>query len=372
MSNSITNKVFCIAPFVQTVVRANGNINPCCLVHSFKYRDVKSYWNSPELQNMRSQMLSGQTLVPQCNECYIQEKNFGVSMRTEFLRDYQMSSDNYADIIQNRGYSDFEFPRRLEVHLGNLCNLKCLTCKPQDSSSFLVEDKILKISNFSNDSFQLNETLIEQIIKESLVHGLDILDLRGGESMLMPRIKQLLTELPEHHKIKTLRIQTNGTILDDAWKNIFLKFEQVEIMISIDAYGDANHYIRYPSQWADIERTVDYVLSLPHAKKYVHTTVSNLNFLLLDQLIDWCRKKEIYFHSSPLLQPSEFCYTNLPKEIFNIGCNKLKNYPEVHNLLDHNPDTVHWNKFCSIITKRDNHRKNSIFDILPELKPFWI
>lgn len=372
MSNKLTNKVFCILPFVKTVVRANRSINPCCLINSFKYQDIDSYWNSPELANMRTRMLVGQEKLSECNICYTHEEKFGTSERIGFLQHFQIDSENYVEQMESRGYLDAKFPKRLELHLGNLCNLKCLTCSPRDSSSLLVENNLLNISNLSPNDFQLSDDLIEKSLSIAFEHGVDVLDLRGGESMLMPKVKQILSELPLTHKVKSLRIQTNGTILDDEWKEIFSKFESLEIMISIDSFGSANHYIRYPADWDQIERTVDYVLSLEHANKYVNTTVSNLNFLLLAPLIDWCKKKGIYFHYSPLNRPVEFHYTNLPNELFTLGCDRLKNYPEVKNLLDQLPNSSHWQDFCSIITKRDNHRKNSIFDILPEYKPFWI
>lgn len=371
MSNNLTNKVFCILPFVKTVVRTNGNINPCCLVNSFKYRDIQSYWNSPELAIMRSQMLDGQERLPECHVCYKQEETFGISDRTGFLQHFDINSDDYKNLVTSRGYLESKFPKRLELHLGNLCNLKCLTCSPRDSSSLLIENNLLQLSNLSPGKFQLSDELIENALNEALEHGVDVLDLRGGESMLMPKVKQILSQLPNSHKVKSLRIQTNGTVLDDTWKTIFSKFEHLEIMISIDAVGSANHYIRYPSEWDSIERTVDYVMSLPYAKKYVNTTVSNLNFLFLSSLIDWCKQKGIYFHSSPLTHPKEYYYTNLPESLFALGCERLKNYPEVSHLMGRSPNLTHWPEFCSIITKRDSHRKNSIFDILPELKPYW-
>lgn len=373
MSTGVKNKIFCIAPFIQTVVRTNGNISPCCLIDWAKHREIESYWNSAELNEMRSKMLSGNKPISHCNTCYTQEKNFGTSMRTDFLRDYQINTDaDVEKMLESQRIFDCEFPKRLEMHLGNLCNLKCLTCNPRDSSSFLAENNALKISNLSSSEFQLSDDLIEKSLSKAFEQGVDILDLRGGESMLMPKVKQILSRLPNAHKVKSLRIQTNGTVLDNTWKEIFSKFENLEIMISIDAVGEANHYIRFPADWEEIERTVDYVMTLDHAKKYVNTTVSNLNFLLLDRLIDWCNQKGIYFHYSPLVHPIEYCYTNLPEEIFRLGCERLKGYTSVANLLTRLPNSTHWSDFCSIITKRDNHRKNSIFDILPEFKTYWI
>lgn len=294
-------------------------------------------------------------------------------MRTGALLDYKFYNNRYYLTLLDRfNLRSSDFPKRLELHLGNLCNLKCLTCNPRDSSAFLAENQILKISNHNQKDYQLDIETVDKILTSATEHDVEVLDLRGGETMLMPNIKKMLLNWPEK-KINnlTIRIQTNCTVMDDDWKKIFKKFKQFEIMMSIDGYGKDNEYIRYPSKWADIERNVDIMTILPNAKTYVNCTISNLNFLLLPQLIDWCRQRNIFFHWSTVSTPAEFCYNNLPEDLFIQAQQQLVNYSEIQQLAAQTVDNTHWNNFCQIIDTRDNYRKNRIFDILPQLKPYW-
>lgn len=368
------NKSFCVLPFYRTTIRANGNLAPCCIITNYaniKNLSLEEFWQSDQLENLRTNMLSG-IECNECTECYNEERKFGKSMRTESWRDHSVNeTTDLTKFVQSPKYLGRTFPNHLEYHLGNLCNLKCLTCNPRDSSAFLVENKILKISNHLQSDFNVEDHDVDQVIQSALEHRIEVLDLRGGESMLMPAVRKVLNNLPQNHGIDTLRIQTNCTVLDDFWKQIFTKFKTVEIMMSIDAYGAANEYIRYPSKWTDIEQNVDYFLSCNNVKLYVNCLISNLNFLVLPDIIEWCSKKNIYFHYSICSTPVYYTHNNLPEELFNKAKRQLDSYPNIIKLESlHN--TQHWEDFCQMINKRDKHRGNSIFDILPELKPYWI
>lgn len=367
------NHTFCALPFYRTTIRNNGGIAPCCLTYNYsnlKDTTVEEFWQSDRLNQLRQNMLLG-VESKDCELCYKEERSFGKSMRTESLRDHSITSEsNIIDLVQGPKYLARSFPNHLEFHVGNLCNLKCLTCRPQDSSSFLIEDKILKISNYNQQDFQMSDSTIETIMLSVLENDLEVLDFRGGETMLMPSIKKILNDLPAKHNIKCLRLQTNCTVLDDSWKQILQQFESVEIMMSIDAFGDANHYIRYPSQWETIEKNVDYFLSLSQAKLYVNCTISNINFLVLPPLIDWCRKKGIYFHFSICSNPTYYHYTNLPGPLLAQGLDQLKSCQELAGLGGTHND-AEWNNFCHMIDLRDQHRGNSIFDIIPEFRQYW-
>jgi hypothetical protein len=318
-------------------------------------------------------MINGVEHIPTCSSCYDQEKNIGQSSRTQSLLDYKFFDSKYYDkIFAAFGYANKTFPSRVEMHVGNTCNLKCLTCRPQDSSAFLAEDSKLGISQFDQRKFELDPTILDQNLDLIFNHNVELIDLRGGESMLVPRIKNILSQLPESLYQKTLRLQTNCTILDDTWKLIFSKFKNVEIMASIDAYGSDNHYIRYPADWNAIENNIDYFQSLHNIKLYVNCTISNLNFLILDRLIEWCKLKKIYLHYFFLTDPAYYSYTNLPAELFYKAKEKLLKYPTLSTkLLNSQPRDAHWQSFCNMITVRDQYRNNSIFNILPELQTWW-
>lgn len=368
------NKSFCVLPFYRTVVRTNGSLAPCCAILNYdniKNTSIESFWKSDRLTQLRKNMLEG-NLCSDCEVCYEEERQYGKSMRTESHRDHLVNDHtDLNSFVNNSRYLDRNFPNHLELHAGNLCNLKCLMCKPQDSSSFLAEDKILKISNFQQQNFQISDSIVETTVSTALNHGIEVLDLRGGESMLVPSIRKVIQSLPQNHGIKCLRLQTNCTILDDFWKQAFQQFETVELMMSIDAYGAANDYIRYPSKWEEIERNVDYFVSCNNTKFYINCTVSNLNVLILRPLIDWCKAKNIYLHYSFCSDPDFYHYTNLPEPLFELALSRLQDWNGYNSLIGMNANNKHWDKFCQMINIRDKHRNNSIFDVVPEFKFYW-
>lgn len=374
----MTRDNFCVLPFIQTVVRTNGMLSPCCEMtgtDNIKDISIQQYWNSGKMQQLRDHMLNQTTEISACNGCYQQENSTGKSSRTESLSESShkfLNKKYYKKTLEYYNYNDLKFPKRLEMHLGNICNLKCLTCRPEDSSLFLSENRTLKLSNHSQKDYQLDDNTIQNSLQAALGQGVERLDLQGGESMLMPRVKQILSSINKDQCNITLRIQTNATTLDDEWKSILNKFQRIEIMISIDAHADANTYIRYPSNWQDIERNIEYFKSLPNIEMYINCTVSNLNFLILPDLIDWARQKKLYFHYAVLTTPEIYRCTNMPKELFELGKQRIKDYSEVSALLNNQSNSVLWAEFCQMIDRRDSHRKNRIFNVVPEFEQYWI
>jgi len=368
---------FCVLPFIQVVVRSDGALSPCCAMTgdvNIRSVSIQQYWKSNKIEQLRYHMLNQDGKIPACDSCYKQEEITGKSQRIDSLNQPShrfLNKKYHKKTLEYYHYDDLKFPKRLEMHLGNICNLKCLTCCPEDSSMFLSENRVLKISDHSQQDYQLDDDIIKNNLHTALNQGIEYLDLRGGESMLMPGIKKILGELDQDQCNITLRIQTNGTILDDEWKSILNKFQRVELMISIDAYDDANTYIRYPAIWQNIENNIEYFQSMGNLELYINCTVSNLNFLLLPELLDWSRMKKIYFHYTTLLGPEIYQFTNMPSELFESGKQNLKKYPEVSSLLNSQADTTHWQDFCQMIDKRDTHRKNRIFSVLPEFEQYW-
>jgi len=278
-------------------------------------------------------------------------------------------------VLKHYGWQQRDLPSRLEVHVGNLCNLKCLTCRPEDSSKFLVEDQILGISNHTQSDYVLPDAFLDNVA-ESIAQGkIELLDLRGGESMLVPAIKKFLMALqdPAFEQVK-LRIQTNGTVLDDEWKLLLQRFKNVEVMLSIDAVGKANTYIRYPAVWQDIERNTAWFKTQPHIKLYVNCTISNLNVLLIGELVEWCRQTGVFFHGVPLTKPVFYQFNNLPRDVLTLAQDQLKVYGDEFKYIlqaTADNDSANWQNFCHTIDLRDQHRGNRIFDVVPELKQYW-
>jgi molybdenum cofactor biosynthesis enzyme MoaA len=375
---------FCAFAWVQTVRRTHGSIGPCCMANS-PCKTVEEYYNSTWIKDIRTKMLAGEP-VNECRACYQSEQQFGTSARTQTNRYYKFVAPKYHErTLKYYKWDELTYPKRLELHVSNLCNLKCLTCRPEDSSSFLAENNALGISTHRQQDYAPTDAELEEFLSKIKLDQLDLLDLRGGESMLVPRIKQFLKKIAEPTKLN-LRIQTNGTIFDAEWQDILSRFKSVEFMFSIDAYGADNTYIRFPAKWTDIEHTVQMVGAMPNTQIFVNTVTSNLNLLVLPKLFDWIISNNLELSLSPVEWPPEFNVLNLPKSVRHRAVDNLRQYQNRFNNQHTNQalddlinfvynstqdlDLQLWQQFCQTIQKRDQYRKNSIFDVLPELRPY--
>lgn len=394
-------KKFCPAPFVNVTTRTTGSIKPCC-VYPTDYSNVKNSsieqkWNSPDFVNLRQIMLDGSQTNLQCKQaCYDKELQNQNSDRLGWLRRVDLLDsdvDTQLKKLQQWDKISSEFPSYVELQISNLCNLKCLTCFPGDSSSFLYEtiqivEKTSNKTNISDQSliqsmYQYQDHELDKLFCDILNHDIKVLDLRGGETMLVPIIQQRLLNLDSDKKQKIqLRIQTNGTILNPTWKEILNSYQKIDLQVSIDAVGTDINYIRHPAEWNRIQKNLEFFRSLPNVNLTIACTVSNLNLPILTKFLNWADGENYVWGMNTVVNPRIFNPANLPQSVLHTAMEKIATFqpkhPENATMVNYLTklapldDKQLWQQFCREISSRDAYRKNSIFDIHPELKNFWV
>jgi len=388
------NKHFCIQPFVNVTTRITGQNNVCCntdyLNSNIVTESPTNFFNSEYVKNLRSDLLEGKKRKD-CALCQYQETHNQFSQRQKYNEYYYIKNDQsrdyYKNIVKKLKFENLKKPLYVEMHVSNLCNLKCLTCNETDSSQFHAENKILGISKHPKTNFTKFVVNTTKELENVIHTGLLFLDIRGGETLMVPEIKNILSKI--NHDVSkniTLKIQTNGTVTpDETWTNIFKKFKNTKVNVSIDAFGDKNHYIRYPSNWTSILNTINY-LKENNIKFIINTVVSNLNILYLDQLFDWIIEENYLNYFYILENPLYYRPNNLPKECLELALSKLslmnrtfKN-TEIAESVDRliklcNNSTyndVLWKRFSKEINMRDKIRNVDIQNVLPEIADFLI
>jgi len=386
MENKI-NKHFCIQPFVNTTTRVNGENFSCCNISqsksNIKTESPQQFFNSDYTKEFRKKLLDGEELI-ECGLCQYQEKKSNNSHRIEYNKYYKIQNNQpkeyYHKIINRLRISELKNPLYSDLHISNLCNLKCLSCNDKDSSKFHAENKLLNNSKFPDENFSVTKSKMLDAINSVITNDLLFLDIRGGETLMVPEVKNVLKKISDERASKiTLKIQTNGNIVpDDDWCNLFKKFKRTKVNVSVDAYGDDNHYIRYPSNWSKILKTIE-ILKKQNIKFLINTVVSNLNILVLDELFSWIQEHNHMNYFYILTSPSHYGPTNLPQSLLDIAIKRLQNVKknfkntECHQKLDDLiemckiSDQTYWNSFCKEIIMRDNFRKNNITDVIPEI-----
>ena len=177
---------------------------------------------------------------------------------------------------------------------------------------------------------------------------------------------------------------TNGTQCNDKILDILGKFKKLKIMLSMESTGKQNEYLRFPSKWHVIKDNIAKFKTLPHATLYINCVVQNLNILYLDQLIDFAYEQEFHLKFEILQTPTYLQFNNLPIALLTKSYNKLKNVPKekiVHttnfdNLLNlmsrqieqkQKPSSSEYAEFKTMIKTRDQYRKISIKNYMPEI-----
>jgi hypothetical protein len=324
------NKI-CPLPWNQLMIQQNGDFRLCCqCVHPpfgkpgmrIQEQSIEEARNSELHQRVRSQMLAGQE-PEECRLCWDEERHGLNSKRLHMLKHYPVDKIKQTTL----GYIDVEeFPLAyLDLRFGNLCNMKCRSCGPADSSLW-YEDveavnppdhiafdfylskqyQLKKINNtwtLKDDDFAWYENESFWGMMKTVVPHIDRLYLTGGEPLINKaqwRLLDLCIELGVSKNI-VLEYNSNMTRVPDSAFDIWNQFKEVHIGCSIDAVGDLAYYIRYPGKWEDIEFNIR-KLGNSTGRNLVakfSPTISVFNILGFLDLVDW-------LHANPLprIRPS--------------------------------------------------------------------
>lgn len=245
--------------------------------------NVNEVVNSDFYKNLRKKALAGER-IDGCAKCYSQEDAGTESLRTVTNRKYPLVSAN----TETTRPQDIEV---VELFTGDTCNLKCVTCRPQLSTKWREDYKKLGWPLEPRAKKKTVSSLFRDL------DGLKEIKLVGGEPLLDPEHSTLLRTLVDVGAAEMKLVYfTNGTIFPS--KEIFKlwdHFKEVEIFFSIDGIGKVNDYIRHPSKWEQVDRTLDLFLSHTRFKNNfifrVATTVSILNIWYLKEIEAWYQLK---------------------------------------------------------------------------------
>jgi len=383
------SKTFCILPWMHLATNASGNLRVCCnstpgknfitkedgTPYKLNKDDLKEAWDSEVYQTIRKQMLDGER-PEMCQRCF-REEDAGVrSARQAWNHKWQEDKEYTLDAPFDVKYVD--------LRLGNLCNLKCRMCNPYASNQWvkewdLVEDALSEseYNRLSNMSWPEDDKTWENLF--SIADSVDEIYLTGGEPTIIKEQHKLLDYFIDKgtaHKIK-LKYNTNLTNVPKhlIWK--WSKFKAVQLNCSIDATGELDRYIRYPSNWSTIERNFEEIRKLYNANIEIHCTVQMYNILHLDKLIEWALpyKHKIYFNI--LNHPEYLNIRCLPEELKGLAQKKLKPYldlPKVKGIIDY-MWAEDWSRkldaFKEYTVNLDKSRNQKLADVVPELSQ-WV
>jgi sulfatase maturation enzyme AslB (radical SAM superfamily) len=390
-------KNFCVMPFMHGFVTHNG-IGPCCAyTNNPKLNSPQQYWNSDQLKNIKSNMIAD-VRDSGCNICWDKEDRGFASLRNHSNTIYEKYVE---DIINGK---TFDQPVVLDLRLGNLCNLKCRMCTSDWSSQ--IADEILsnpelewdsipseKLTSVSDNTWELLDNWIGRVERVFMT---------GGEPTIIKKNLEYIQKIIQTGRGKDIELifTTNATNVNREFLRLAENFKSVHFAVSIDAVEDLATYIRFPSDWDTIKQNLN-TIGQNNFGVGINTTVQWLNMTRLTEMFNFI---EEYIDSKPkqfagvwfqlVTTPSYLDPIYAPRFMKEIAIEQISNFLENSKLFQNKKfnnilygdlkdglestrtflqNNIQLEKHTDVFLKKmeqlDRIRGQSLFDILPELKP---
>lgn len=304
LEKAFNSKKFCILPWVHQYVGPPGDIKPCCLflqdhqIGDFKKESLAEAWNNATTKQLRLDLLNG-VEVEGCKKCNSRE-DLTINHR-EMFNKFLFSKENYnlVDSTGEDGHLEQHQLQYIDVRFNNLCNLRCRTCGPRFSTSWI--DDHTKLYNIKNedraqhgDVFQFPGQTEDQLLKEILPHLPYIKQIyfAGGEPLMQKEHYAILDELISIGKVNDTELRifynTNFSVLKLGKHNALTywkQFKNVRISASIDGSYTRAEYWRKGTNWNQVVRNVQELKKeCPQVEFAINYTLSWVNAFNLPEL----------------------------------------------------------------------------------------
>ena len=372
---------FCYAPWTGIEILPAGRILPCCKWDDTTYEekfnivdhDIDDYRNSKKLIEIKQQMLAGEW--PRgCQRCKIEEEA-GIQSRR------QLDAERWKHHYKNYNL-DSDQLLTVGMAIGNVCNIKCITCSPHASSRWQKEHKDIHgktvpiIEKFRKD-------FINSITKRAphLVH----VDIHGGEPFLSGK--------QEHHRLLdyyinskqakniTIHYNTNGTIWPKEFLEKWKHFAEIDLQLSIDGVAERFEYIRFPANWAVLNKNIKqyqkYMSENSNFRMSVAHTVSAFNIYYLDEFVTWCNLVELpkpwlgRLHNPAYLRASVWHQAARQCIIDKLASSEWQQVQDWAVLMSQTDDSHLFDEFKKFVTQHDQYRKLDYKNTFSELGKFF-
>ena len=340
---------YCMAQYRNVYIN-NGKARPCCWYERKELKNkveqlsnIVDVFHSEEFNKIRTNT----DLNPSgCWKCQMHEDQGGKSHR--MLWNEREKDDGVVKLTD------------LDIYMGNLCNLACVTCSSHNSSKWIVEEQKIFGTAHKNTQDDIDIELTWDLVKD-----LKRIKLAGGEVTIMPDHKKFLQQLIDFDVAKniTLVYIVNNTTDPTQFKELFAQFKKIEFILSIDGIGKVSDYVRYLSKWNELETNIKKTIDM-EIDVSVNSVVSILNVYHMPELLQWWNNRgEIMFRL--LDYPSNLSIKNLLPWQRDITIDKLSKHDELSHIVNALKELPKgdYEKFTNWIEKVDHHRKNSFWSI---------
>ena len=402
------SKFFCMAPWVTMHFWPNGQAFPCCVIlpedndnkteymGNLNNSSVSELWNTTQMRELRRNMIADKP-SKSCVRCYQQENDANVrTLRKSLNEDFGDMFNRVSDTHEDGSHDDPRF-YYWDVRFNNLCNLRCLSCGPNFSSSWYNDAK--KMWNYNDPALlELPKTFWDDALPaiKEVRHAY----FAGGEPLITA----------EHYKMLDVWIDSGNTDINISYTTNFTKthlgkkrvfdywnkFSKVNVGASLDDNWERAEYLRKDTIWTDVVKNRrEMIAECPDTDFFLSSTISAYNVLHWpDFHREWIEEGLVSPHAlnlTILTHPERLSIQLLPKDYKRQVTEKWEKHIEyvydqkrkVQPTWDVDSDNLRgiikfmyaddtfddkFNEFLWITTQTDLMRENDAFAVYPELE----
>jgi MoaA/NifB/PqqE/SkfB family radical SAM enzyme len=252
---------FCAAPWNLLYVYSDGIVRTCVagreILGNLNHNTIEEIINSHTRKSIQQKILNDAVSF-NCAKCV------GMENQGNGTDDYHFLRNNYNELARDIDI-DYYHPDEfvlgaLDLHWSSLCDLKCITCWAQQSSS-IAQEQGLPINHLPSERANM---FIDWVVNHQ--HTLKEIYLSGGEPTMIKYNRKLLEQI---QKRPDLQIRVNSNLMwdqDNAVIEEILKFPNVLFTCSADALGKQFEYIRRGGSWDKFLKNLRFLQQHKHVK----------------------------------------------------------------------------------------------------------
>lgn len=323
MDNVTNSTTFCPLPWIGLRVDHQGSVGFCSYCQELgntRKDSVETILSSSIATEVKKSIMNN-TWHSVCNYCENSEKYGGRSERLRALQ--SLPSWILEKIIQ---YPDTTFLIEASINWNNLCNLTCVYCNPQNSTSWgQLNKKTIEIASL--DTSDSEDSILKYIEKNK--DTLQSLMLGGGEPLLHKKSVQILDILIKKDFNLTIATNLSVPLLTNPLYAQIQKYTKqqpkINWMISFDNLDKKFEYVRHGASWTVFTENI--CILKEHGHRVIAHPAFGLHCVLdLQEYVKFCSDNDLEIFWCDIFDPKELDIRYAPKPIRELA---IKNINDV-------------------------------------------
>jgi sulfatase maturation enzyme AslB (radical SAM superfamily) len=210
-------------------------------------------------------------------------------------------------------------------------------CKPSLSSQILAEaiqHPYLKemhspTEHYEQIKFDWGKSIDFMKWCDTYLSQATIINLSGGEPLIIPWLPQILSKIPAQQKKKcVLQMTTNLTKINDIIFDSFKDFKKVWLNVSLDGTEKTFEYVRNKHDWNTLVKNIKYIeaKNSPNVQFGVNHVVQAISYHSILDLVDFCDNHKMLINPITIDRPSSFHISSLSLDSKKTFLATTKNY----------------------------------------------